>query len=99
MVAIGSFALSQPEFALAIRMFRLLLLVLAGFLGWGLGGGVRLWCLVFLFTKSFNTPYLWPLVPFNGPAFLRLLFRTPVPEVRARPMSQRDESDRFSGDE
>jgi len=99
-VAIGSFALPSLEFALAIRMFRLLLLVLAGFFGLGgLAAGFVFVCLVFLFTKSFGTPYLWPLVPFNGPAFLRLLFRTPVPEVRARPMSQRDESDRFSGDE
>ena len=60
----------------------------------GLGGlaGFVFVCLVFLFTKSFGTPYLWPLVPFNGPAFLRLLFRTPVPEVGGGPCPQRDES-------
>ncbi|MCK9222256.1 MAG: spore germination protein [Limnochordia bacterium] len=99
-VAIGSFAIPSLEFSLAIRMFRLLLLILAGFFGLGgLGVGVLFVFLVFLFTKSFGTPYLWPLIPFNGSAFVRLLFRTPVPEARERPMAQKDGTDKFSGDE
>jgi len=36
-------------------------------------------------TKSFGIPYLWPLVPFDGPALLRVLFRYPIPQVAVRP--------------
>jgi len=36
-------------------------------------------------TKSFGIPYLWPLIPFDGPALLRVIFRYPIPQVAVRP--------------
>jgi stage V sporulation protein AF len=41
--------------------------------------------LEFGLTKSFGIPYLWPLLPFDGPALLRVIFRYPIPQVAIRP--------------
>lgn len=85
-VAIGMFATPSVEFALAARLFRLGILILAGIFGLvGLAAGLVTTFLVFAFTKSFDLPYLWPLVPFDLQALLRLLVRSPVPAIRRRP--------------
>jgi len=52
---------------------------------WGLGAGLLVTLLTMGLTKSFGIPYLWPLVPFDGPALLRVLFRYPIPQVAVRP--------------
>jgi len=36
-------------------------------------------------TRSLNMPYLWPSVPFHGPALLDVSIRSPVPAKRRRP--------------
>jgi stage V sporulation protein AF len=88
--AIGTFATPSLEFGLAIRMFRLMTLILTGFFGLiGLAGGVVITILFFALTRSFDTPYLWPLVPFNFKPLMRLIFRTPVPDLRSRPATAR----------
>jgi stage V sporulation protein AF len=84
--AVGTFATPSVEFGLAVRLFRLLTLILTGLFALpGLAGGVVFTCLVFALTRSFDTPYLWPLIPFQGDALWRLIFRSPVPELRQRP--------------
>lgn len=85
-VAICGFATPSIEFSLAIRLFRYLLFfgaVIGGW--WGLGSAFLITFLVFSLTKSFGIPYLWPLIPFDGPALLRLIFRYPIPQVTVRP--------------
>lgn len=85
-VAICSFATPSIEFGNAIRLFRYLLFfgaVIGGW--WGLGTSVIITLLVFGLTKSFGIPYLWPLLPFDGPALLRVIFRYPIPQVTVRP--------------
>jgi len=82
---IGSFATPNLEFGLAIRLFRLLLLILTGVLGpAGLGAGLLITLFVFAFSQSFGVPYLWPLIPLDWQALIRIVFRTPVPVVRKR---------------
>lgn len=84
--AVCSFATPSIEFSFAIRLFRYLLFfgaVVAGW--WGLGVTFLFTLLVFGLTKSFGIPYLWPLVPFDGAALLRIIFRFPIPYISFRP--------------
>lgn len=84
-VAIGYFAVPNIEFGLALRLCRYLLLALALLAGlWGVAAGLALLFLVFGFTRSMGMPYLWPLLPLDLPALLRVLFRFPIPSVRHR---------------
>jgi len=85
-VAICGFATPSIEFGNAIRLFRYLLFFGAVFFGWwGLGGAIIITLLTFGLTKSFGIPYMWPLLPFDGPALLRVIFRYPIPQVTVRP--------------
>ncbi len=80
-VAIGTFATPSIEFAMAIRIFRLYLLILTGLFNIiGFIVGIFLVCLCIFKTKnSSKKSYLWPLIPFNATALKHLLFRTPIP--------------------
>jgi stage V sporulation protein AF len=85
LAAIGTFATPSMEFGLALRLVRLLLLVLvtvAGPVGLLLGLGVNL--TVLALTRSFGIPYLWPLVPLDWSALRAVLLRLPIPLQRAR---------------
>ena len=85
-VAICGFATPSIEFGNAIRLFRYLLFFGAVFFGWwGLGGAIIITLLTFGLTKSLGIPYMWPLLPFDGPALLRVIFRYPIPQVTVRP--------------
>lgn len=84
--AVGTFATPGYEFAFAVRLMRLLLLIAVGLLHLpGLVLGLLLILLILLRTKSFNVPYLWPLLPFNGKAMLDIIIRRPVPYKGTRP--------------
>lgn len=84
--AVGTFATPSYEFGLAIRLVRLFLLLSVGLFHLpGLIGGLVLFALLLLKTKSFNVPYLWPLIPFNGKAMLDIILRRPVPIKASRP--------------
>jgi stage V sporulation protein AF len=84
--AIGTFATPSYEFGLATRLVRLSLIILTAWLhGWGLLIGCVAWFVVLLRTRSIGTPYLWPLIPFNGRALLDILVRNPVPAKDKRP--------------
>lgn len=79
-VAIATF--TQPNFELgyAFKLFRMLFLVLiALFHIWGLIAGVILMLISVVTTKTVATKgYLYPLIPFNGTALCRLLFRRSI---------------------
>lgn len=64
--AIANFTIPNYELSLVIKLFRFLLLILTGFFGlWGFLGGLAIVFFIFVRTKSFGVPYLWPIIPFN----------------------------------
>lgn len=84
--AVCSFSTPSIELGNALRLFRYLLFfgaVVGGW--WGLAAALFITLLTMGLTKSFGIPYLWPLIPFDGPALLRVLFRYPIPQVAVRP--------------
>ena len=84
--AIGTFATPSYELSLANRIVRILLLtVTALFNVYGFVIGTFAWILFLARMKSFNTPYLWPFIPFNYRAMRDVLFRTPIPLKNRRP--------------
>ena len=72
----------QPSFQLgyAFKVFRLLLIVLIAVIGpWGLPLGLALMLLCIAFTHTVTpTSYLYPLVPLNKEALLRLFVRRSI---------------------
>lgn len=79
-VALGNF--TQPSFELgyAFKLWRMLILVFTALFNlWGFIGAIVLMLLVLAFTKSITgASYLFPLIPFNGRAFLSLFVRRPI---------------------
>ncbi len=78
-VAIATFAQQNAELSYAIKFVRVLTLILVfGFDVWGLliGGAVFVFLLVSNRGVLGERKYLYPLIPFNGKALLRLLIRT-----------------------
>ena len=77
---LANLSLSSIEFADALRIYRILLVIATGF--WGLPGfiiGMILVSFSVLTTPTFaGFSYFWPLVPFNGSALKNLLFRRPT---------------------
>jgi stage V sporulation protein AF len=85
-VAVGAFSTPSYEMAMANRLARLFILIGTGF--FQLEGFIATTIIVFLtlaFTKSFNVPYLWPLIPLNLKALREIIFRTPVSIQNLRP--------------
>ncbi|MBU9714769.1 spore germination protein [Evansella tamaricis] len=84
--AIGMFATPSYELALALKIFRLLLLFIVFFFkAPGFIIGTTLLLLFLASKKSLNVPYLWPFIPFYPIAFMDILFRQAVPSKRKRP--------------
>lgn len=83
-VALGTFSCPSIEFALAIRIFRLFLLILTGLFNfWGLIAGLIIIIFIVLTTKSIGKiKYTWPLIPFNASALLHILFRLPIIQIK-----------------
>lgn len=84
--AVGAFATPSMEFAMATRVFRVLLILMVMFFKIpGLFIGLLAILILMLTTKSFGVPYLWPAVPFNYSALKDVLFRLPIPSKILRP--------------
>lgn len=84
--AIGAFATPYYELALANRLFRLVLLVLVAVFGVpGFMIGITFWVLFLTRLKSFNIPYLWPILPFSPRSAWDVLIRKAVPLQNRRP--------------
>jgi len=88
--AVGTFATPSYELSNANRIVRLLLLFAVAIFGVpGFIGGLLLVVITLASTRSFGVPYLWPLIPFNGPALREILVRRPVPLTKWRPSALR----------
>ncbi|WP_182199454.1 spore germination protein [Paraliobacillus salinarum] len=84
--AIGSYATPSYELSIANKINRVLLIIITALFGVkGLVIGFTLYVLHLTNTKSLNTPYLWPFIPFNGNALIQILFRFSVPMTKKRP--------------
>lgn len=79
-VAIANF--TQPSFELgyAFKLFRILFLILTALFNiWGFAGGVVLMLVLMLTTRTVTgRGYLYPIIPFNRKAFMRLLVRQAI---------------------
>jgi stage V sporulation protein AF len=77
--AVALFTVPSIALAMAHRMVRVVLLVLAGlFSWWGLAAGTVAFFLLLLSMDSFGLPYLWPLIPWDGRALRTVLLRWPL---------------------
>ena len=84
LAGIGTFATPSVEFSLAIRIFRLFLLLLTGL--FHLSGFTAALVIIFLITYKTNSfrngkKYTWPLVPFEWKPLSHILFRKPIPQI------------------
>jgi len=92
--AVGAFATPSMEFSMAIRLFRSALIVLVMLLKLpGLIGGLAAIFLLFVTSRSFNVPYLWPALPFNLNGIKDALFRLPIPSKVSRPAVLKTQND------
>jgi len=84
--AVGMFATPNYELSMANRITRLLLLALTAlFKVSGFVAGTTLVLLVLVMQRSYNTPYMWPFIPFNAKALGTMLVRRPFGAVVRRP--------------
>ena len=83
-VGIGTFATPSIEFAMAIRIFRLVLLILTGLFDiYGFVIGLIIITVIIFTTNTLGKiKYTWPLIPFNGKALTNLLFRKPIINIK-----------------
>ena len=99
--AVGSFATPSMEFALAVRLFRIILLffvMLFKFPGFIIG--IVLLAVVLLTTNSFGVSYLWPVIPFSFKGIKDVFFRLPIPSKVYRPrVLEPKDTDRLESDE
>ncbi len=77
-VAIASFTQQNHELGYAFKFLRLITLILTALFGlWGFIGGLLLALVLVASNKTVSgkRSYLYPLIPFDGRAFLHLFFR------------------------
>ena len=84
-VAIASFTQPSHELSYAFKLFRMLFLLLTWlFSGWGLLVGMAIMLITLVTTHTVvGGRYLYPLIPFNGKALMRLLYRQPISRFNA----------------
>ncbi len=83
--AVGMFATPSYELGLANRIVRLALLILVAVFGVpGFVVGTTLIILLLIKKRSFNTPYLWPFIPFDAQGMRDIILRRPFLTQRYR---------------
>jgi stage V sporulation protein AF len=83
--SIGMFATPSYELGLANRIIRLALLILVAiFHVPGLIVGATVWLIWLTTRRSFNSPYMWPFIPFNAKSFFSILVRRPLLDNKTR---------------
>ncbi len=84
-VAIASFTQPSHELTYAFKLFRMLFLLLTWlWSGWGLLAGMAVMLIVLVTTKTVaGGQYLYPLIPFNSKALMRLLYRQSISRFNA----------------
>lgn len=84
--AIGMFATPSYELGLANRIVRLVLIIaVALFKVPGLLLASTIVFVMLVMSRSFNRPYMWPLIPFDFKGLLSIIVRPPVLYNRTRP--------------
>lgn len=79
-VALGGFAQSSVELGFAVKLCRILMLILTSIFGiWGFVAGLLITLLLMATNKTMTgQSYIYPIYPFNWQALKRQLIRTPV---------------------
>lgn len=88
--AIAAFCIPSVEFASAIRIFRLLLLILTGIFSiWGFAAALIIICLITFNTQTIGgrRRYTWPLIPFDWTALKNVLLRRPIIDIKRKKSS------------
>jgi len=76
--AIGMFATPSYELALANRLVRIALLLAVAIFGIpGFAVGTTLILLMLVMQRSYNSPYMWPFIPFYPRALFDVIVRRP----------------------
>jgi stage V sporulation protein AF len=84
--AVGMFATPSYELGLANRLIRMFLILMTGFFSvTGLMLGLIVVLVGLASTRSLNTPYLWPFIPFNYKALKDVVIRMAMPMKNRRP--------------
>jgi stage V sporulation protein AF len=84
--AVGMFATPSYELGQANRLVRLFLILMVGFFSTtGLMLGLTVVLVGLAVTRSLDTPYLWPFIPFNYKAMKDVVIRMAVPMKNRRP--------------
>ncbi|QAS50722.1 spore germination protein [Halobacillus litoralis] len=84
--AIGSYSTPSYELSVANKMARVLFVIFVAIFGIkGFMVGFLAYVLLLASTKSLNTPYLWPFMPFNAKAAVQILLRLSMPSLKIRP--------------
>lgn len=84
--AIGSYSTPSYELSVANKMSRILFVIFVALFGIkGLMIGFLGYILLLANTKSLNTPYLWPFLPFNAKAAIQIVLRLSMPSLKVRP--------------
>jgi stage V sporulation protein AF len=93
--AIGLFATPSYELSLANRLVRLLLLLLVSLFDVpGFVVGTTVIILLLTATRSLNSPYFWPFIPFNLSGVINILIRLAMPVMKVRPGIVHPQDDR-----
>ena len=85
LAGIGTFSSPSFEFAMALRIFRLFILIMTGaFYIFGFFGSLIIIFILTYTTSSFKHArrYTWPLIPFEWKPLSHILFRKPIPELK-----------------
>ncbi|GAK11769.1 LOW QUALITY PROTEIN: stage V sporulation protein AF [Geomicrobium sp. JCM 19039] len=85
-VAMAGYATPSYEMGLCNRLIRLGLILSVGFFGpIGFFIALMAFFLTLVKTKTLNTPYMWPFLPFNARAAADFILRIPQPYKNNRP--------------
>lgn len=95
---VGMFATPSYELGLANRVVRIaLLLAVAIAKVPGLMVVTTIMFVMLVMRRSFNHPYMWPLIPYNGAALWKILVRKPVNVETTRPELLRTQQQKRQG--
>ena len=86
--AISNFAIPGFELSLTLGLMRFVLIILVIFFSEiGLIGGLLIFFALFVLSKSFGVPYLWPLIPFDWYSLKGYLFRRSILKSKDRKLN------------
>lgn len=84
---IATFATPSYELGWANRLTRLSLFIVTAILGVpGFVGGTLCWILILVSMKSFDIPYMWPVLPFAPQSAIDVFIRKAMPLKKFRPV-------------